>query len=97
MGNGGREWDGESDPGIGLRQGRPGGNKKGLRNANSNERSRGCSLLHGQDIETVLNNGWRLVAVGGWWLVVGGGGRLAVGSGWRLVVGGWRRWAVGGR
>ena len=36
--------------------------------------------------ETVLNNGWRLAAVGGWWLAVGG---------WRLAVGGWRL-AVGG-
>ena len=55
--------------------------------------------------ETVLHNGWRLVAVGGWGLVVGGGWRLAVGGGWwlavggwwRLVVGGWWRLAVGGR
>ena len=55
--------------------------------------------------ETVLNNGWRLAAVGGWRLaadgsrqLVGGGGwRLAVGSWWQLVAvsGGWRL-AVGG-
>ena len=38
--------------------------------------------------ETVLNKGWRLVAVGGCrWLVVGGWRRLvAVGGGWQLVV-----------
>ena len=35
--------------------------------------------------EALLNDGWRLVAVGGWW-------RLEVG-GWRLVVGGW--WSPG--
>ena len=60
--------------------------------------------------EAVLNNGWRLAAVGGWQrLAVGGNWRLvAVGGGWRLVVvdgrrlaaqlavgGGWRL-AVGG-
>ena len=48
--------------------------------------------------ETVLDNGWRLAAVGGWrlvavgswWLVVGGGwGRLVFGSWWWLVVGSW--------
>ena len=43
--------------------------------------------------EKVLNNGWRLVAVGGWQLAVGGGWRLAVGGGWRLAVGGW--WSLG--
>ena len=39
---------------------------------------------------TLLNNGWRLVAVGGgWW-------RVAVGR-WRLVaVGGWRLAVLGG-
>ena len=38
--------------------------------------------------ETVLNNGWRLVAVGGWWrlVAVGGWWLVAVGGGWRLVV-----------
>ena len=47
--------------------------------------------------EALLNNGWRLAAVGGWWrLAVGGGWRLALG-GWRLVaVGGWQLMAVGG-
>ena len=36
--------------------------------------------------EALLDNGWRLAAVGGWWwLAVGGWRRLAVG-GWRLVV-----------
>ena len=39
--------------------------------------------------ETLLNNGWRLAAVGGWW-------RLAVGAWWVLAaVGGWRLVAVG--
>ena len=44
-------------------------------------------------IETVVNNGWRLPAVGGWWWVAVGG--LEVGGGWwsvgsrRLAVGGW--------
>ena len=33
-----------------------------------------------QDHRNILNNGWRLAAVGGW--------RLAVGSGWQLAVGG---------
>ena len=56
--------------------------------------------------EAVLNNGWRLAAVGGgWWLAVGGrwwlvavtGGRLAICGGGRLVaVSGWRLVAVGG-
>ena len=48
--------------------------------------------------ETVLNNGWRLVAVGGWRLVtVGSVWHLAIGGWWRLVAvgGGWRL-AVGG-
>ena len=45
--------------------------------------------------ETVLDNLWRLVAVGGWRLAVGGWWRLAVG-GWQLAVGGWWRLAVGG-
>ena len=46
--------------------------------------------------ETVLENGWRLAAVGGWRLaVVGGGWRLAVSDWWRLAIGGWRL-AVGG-
>ena len=38
--------------------------------------------------EALLNNGWRLVAVGGWRF-------LAVGSFWLVAVGGWRL-AVGG-
>ena len=47
--------------------------------------------------EALLNNGWRLVAVGGWRLVVGGWWRMVVvvGGGWRLwlvAVGGW--WLV---
>ena len=49
--------------------------------------------------ETVLNNGWRLMAVGswGWWLVAVGDWRLmAAGDGWRLAVSGWWRLAVGG-
>ena len=54
-------------------QGCPSGEKKGgARNTNRNERSRGPL--------SVLNNGWRLAAVGGW--------RLAAVSGWRLAVGG---------
>ena len=42
--------------------------------------------------ETVLNNGWRLVAVGNWRLAVGcGWWRWAAGGWWRLAaVGGWR-------
>ena len=45
--------------------------------------------------EALLNNGWRLAAVGGWWRsAVGGGWWTAAGS-WRLAVGGWRL-AVGG-
>ena len=46
---------------------------KGLRNANINKRSRGCSLLPGQGtFSTSKVGGWRL-AVGGWRLVVPGG------------------------
>ena len=43
--------------------------------------------------QTVLNNGWRLAAVGGWrrLAAVGGGWWLAAVGSWRLVVlGGWR-------
>ena len=73
--------------------------EKSLRNAHRNERSRGRSLLRGQDMgktqETVLNNGGRL-AVGGWRLAVGGWWRLAVGGWWRLAVGDWWLVAVGG-
>ena len=35
--------------------------------------------------DAVLNNGWRLAAVGVWRLVDGGGWRLAVGGGWWLA------------
>ena len=56
--------------------------------------------------ETVVNNGWRLAAVGGWRLAAVGGWRLAAVGGWRLAVGGWRlavcgvgrvggRWSLG--
>ena len=46
--------------------------------------------------ETVLNNGWRLAAVGGWRLVVGGWRRLVVGGWWLAAVGGWRLVVDGG-
>ena len=85
-----------------LRGGWPSeGKEKG--NANRDERPRGRSPLHGQDMgETkgivehwlAVGGGWRRLAVGGSWrrLAVGGGWwRLAaVGGGWRLAVGGWR-------
>ena len=65
-----------------------GGGGKGVRDANSNERSRGRSVLHGQDMGktdskatgTLMNNGWRL-AVGGV-----GGSRFAVGRPWGLAL-----------
>ena len=63
------------------------------------ERSRGRSLLHGQDMGTQNDNRNSIeqwLAVGGWWwLAADGGWRLAVGNWWRLAVGGWRL-AVGG-
>ena len=69
------------------------GGERVVHDANRNEHSRGRSLLRGQDMgktqttETVLNNGWRLAAVGGWRLVAVGSWRLvAVGGGWRRLV-----------
>ena len=54
--------------------------------------------------EALLNNDWRLAAVGGWrrlavgrwWLLVVSGWRLVVHGGWRVAVGGGWRLAVGG-
>ena len=69
--------------------------KKNIRNANRNERSRGRSLPpgHGTFSTSKVGGWWRLAAVGGWWgLAVGGWRLVAVGSGWRLQrleVGGW--------
>ena len=63
-------------------------NKKRVHSADRNERSRGRSRLHGQDMGKTQDhrNGIdRWLAVGGW--------RLAVG-GWRLAVGGC--WSLGG-
>ena len=62
--------------------------KKKVRNANSDERSRGRSLLHGQDMGCPQNHRnsieqW-LAAGGGWRLAVGGGCQLAVGGPWGL-------------
>ena len=77
-------------------QGSACGERKSLGNANRNERSRGRSLPHGQDMGRTQNHrnsteqwladggGWRLVAVGGWRLVAVGGWRLALGGWWSL-------------
>ena len=48
----------------------------------------GKTLGRHKTTETVLNNGWRLAAVGGWRLVAVGGWRLVAVGGWRLAVGG---------
>ena len=73
-------------PGLSLRE------KHRVRNANRNERSRGRSLLHGQDIGKTQDHRKsieQLQMVGGWRLAVGGSRRLvAVGSGQPLAVGG---------
>ena len=73
---------------------------KRVRNANRNERSRGRSLLHGEDMGNTQNHsnsiepwlavggGWRWMAVGSQWLVTAGRWRSAVGGGRRLAVGG---------
>ena len=57
-----------------LLQGVLKGGRESGRNANTNERSRGCSPLPGHGtISTSKVGGWRLVAVGrGWQLAVGG-------------------------
>ena len=63
--------------------------EKRVHNANENERSRGRSLLHGQDMDKTQHHRGSIaavavaVAVGG--LAVG---RLVAVSGWRLAVGG---------
>ena len=68
------------NPGLSLT-----GGKKGLRNANRKELSRGHSLLDGHGtLSTSKAGGWRLVAVGGWRLVAVGGWQLAVGCWWSL-------------
>ena len=66
--------------------------KKNLRNANRNERSRGRHLLHGTGPSPLQ----RLAVGGSWRLAVDGSWRLAVGGLWQLVVGGWWGLAVGG-
>ena len=58
--------------------------QKRIRNANRNKRSRGRSLLHGQDMGKTQDRRPSIEQ----WLAVGGGWRLAVGGGWRLAVGG---------
>ena len=85
-------------PGLSLRKTQD--EKKKVRNANRNERSRGRPLLHGQartpteqqdhrNSDTVTGGGWWL----GWWLVAVVDCRLAVGGWWRLAAdGGW--WLV---
>ena len=78
---------------------RGGGEEKWVRNAKKNDRSRGRTLLHGQDMNKKREHRnsveqW-LAAVGGGRLVVGGW-RLVVGC-WRLAVGGWRLAVGGGR
>ena len=80
-------------PGLFGHRAVPEGRKR-VRNPNRNEPSRGHSPLHGQDVgktrEAVLNNRWRLAAVGCWWqlaeglAVVGGSRWLAVGGPWGL-------------
>ena len=77
----------------------------GLRNANRNERSRGRSLLRGQDMGKTqydrngveqwlaVGGGWRLAVGGGWWLAVGSWGLVTVGGGGRLAAGSW--WSLG--
>ena len=64
----------------------------GVRNPNRNERSRGRSLFHGQDMGKTQNHRSGIELVGGWWRLVAVGGGwwrlVAVGGGWRFAVGG---------
>ena len=64
----------------------------GVRNANMNDRSRGRSLLHGQDVGKTHDHGnsveqW-LAGGGGWWRLV------AVGGGWWRLVAVGRPWGL---
>ena len=65
------------------------GVKGGLVTGNRNERSRGRSLPHGQDMGNTQNHSNSTEQR----LAVGEGWRLAVGGGWQLAVGGW--WSLG--
>ena len=66
--------------------------KKRVRSAHRNERSRGRSVLHGQDMGKTQNHRNSIEQ----YLAVDGNWRLADGGGWRLAVGGgWRRMAFG--
>ena len=58
--------------------------EKSLPDANRNERSQGCPLLHGQDMGKTQDHRNSMEQ----WLAVAGG--------WRLAVGGWRLAVVGG-
>ena len=76
-----------------ARQGVGWGAGPSYRNAHTeDERSRGRSLLHGQDTGKTQNHRNSIEQ----WLAVGGGWRLAAVGGWRLVaVGGWRLVVLG--
>ena len=73
--------------GLSLREEKKGG---GGRKANRNERSRGRSLLHGQDMGKTQDHRNGIEQ----WLAVGSGWRLAAVGGWQLAVGGW--WSLRG-